>query len=220
MLIGMDLCVAYGGEEGRPIGTILTNKVGLTATEEPNRTANMEKDWFELGRPRLGLAALDKDYVAVPWQPVVYSLADKKATVWNRTYSFADQSLLSAVNCDGVEILVSPISLNVQINGQSGNLQFAEPEIVKEMTGKGRVVLRRTGGFSTLHAELTYTIEYDGLIWCELKLTMPDGRPTFEQLQLAVKLKREAAELTHYVGAHRYLHFPEPAGKFLFKGAA
>ena len=158
-------------------------------------------NWFQLGRPRLGLAALDKETVPVPWQPVNYSAAEQTATVWNRTYSFAGHALLSAVNCAGVNLLTSPVVLNIKVNGVSGSLTFAEPIVIADKTGKGRLVLQRTGCFSYVRAELTYTIEYDGLIWCELKLTIPQGSQRIEQLQLIISLKKDTAALTHYAGA-------------------
>ncbi len=168
---------------------------------EFNAPAEREKSWFELGRPRLGLAALDKETVPVPWQPVTYSVAEQTATMWNRTYSFAGTTFLSAVNCSDVNLLALPMALNIKVGGVSGGMAFTKPIMDVEKTGKGRLVLRRTGSFSQVRAELTYTIEYDGLIWCELKLTAPEGKQHIEHLQLVITFDREVSRLTHYVGA-------------------
>ena len=44
------------------------NGLGTSEAAVHTRTES-EKGWFELGRPRLGLEAMDKETVPVPWLP-------------------------------------------------------------------------------------------------------------------------------------------------------
>ena len=161
----------------------------------------IQKNWFHLGRPQLGLAALDRDNVPIPWSAVTYSAESKTAAVWNRTYSFNGDSLLSSINCSDVNLLASSMILNIGMNGQNGSMKFSEPNIIAEKTGKGRLVLQRTGSFAQFRANLIYSIEYDGLIWCELKLLIPENARKLERLQLVAHFPKQTAKLIHYVGA-------------------
>ncbi len=160
-----------------------------------------DKSWFQLGCPRLGLGALDKETVPIPWEAVSYLKPLQTVKVWNRQYCFAGDMFLSAINCGEVNLFAAPAELNIKVKGTNGRLVFTEPEIIEGKTGKGRLVLRRTGSFLSVAAELIYTIEYDGLIWCELKLLSSDESRHIEQLQLVITLKKDTAVLTHYVGA-------------------
>lgn len=159
------------------------------------------KNWFELGRPRLGLEALDKEVVPVPWEAISYSKSLRTVNIWNRRYSLTGDFFLSDVTCGDVNLFAAPAELNIKVNGTAGKLLLSVPQVIEEKTGKGRLVLKRTGNFLSITAELIYTIEYDGLIWCDLKLTSAGKSSGIEQLQLSVKLKKQAAELVHYVGA-------------------
>lgn len=170
----------------------------LADKTEFNQLIGAYSQWFEDGRPQLGLAALDKDTVPPQWTPVTYATASATATCWNRVYDFSGNGLMSNVTSGSESLLNGPVSLDITVGGQSGTISFGTPTVVEQ--GDGRIILARTGSFGSTSATLEYTFEYDGLLWCDLALTLPSGS-SLEGLKLKVPFKKDAAQLTHYVGA-------------------
>jgi hypothetical protein len=172
----------------------------LAARTEFNQVLGAFSKWFLTGRPKLGLAALDKDTVPPPWTNVTYTATNSTAACWNRNYIFSGNSILENV-ISGTNALISgPLALSMTVAGESGYLELGTPEVEMEASGAGRLVFNRTGAFLDSAATLRCTLEYDGLLWCDLKITVPTNK-ALEKLTLETFFEKDAAQLTHYVGA-------------------
>jgi len=168
----------------------------LADKEEFNQLIGDFSDWFTHGRPKLGLAALDKNTVLPPWTPV--SMNGSTGSCWNREYSFSGSNLLENATSGTNSLLDGPIALQVAADGQDGTILFGAPTTTTQ--GDGRVVFERNGGFGNIDATLTYVFEYDGLLDCNLELTRQNGA-SLDALSLEIPFKEDVAQLMHYVGA-------------------
>ncbi|MFA5689684.1 MAG: glycoside hydrolase domain-containing protein [Kiritimatiellales bacterium] len=168
----------------------------LAAQTEFNRLSGTFSKWFESGRPKLGLAALDKDTVLPPWTAV--SWTNGTASCWNRNYNFSGTQFLGNLIAGTNSLLHEPMLLRIAVDQQAGVLSFSEPVITDQ--GQGRICFSRTGSFGNTTASVSYTFEYDGLLWCDLTLNIPDGS-ALTALSLETVVEKESAQLMHYTGA-------------------
>ena len=158
-------------------------KKGLQAVKE---TVMAGSPWFKTNRPKLGLEALDGDYVPFPFENV--AAKDDTLSVWARKYSFGGKGLLDQVSVKNEELLRK--SVNLTLNGKE--LDFKDYKVVKQQ--KGRVEFTK----SAANAEVKGTFEYDGMV--HFKVTLKPGEKVNE-LTLRMPMTKEASELLHFVGA-------------------
>ncbi len=157
-------------------------KKGLTAVKE----VMMESSpWFK-NKVKLGMEALDDDYVPQPFEPVAVN--GKTISVWAREYDFSGRGVLDQVSVNNEKLLHK--SINLTLNGKELDLQ--NYQITKDR--KGRAGFTKTGS----NAKLEGTLEYDGMLHCRLTLT--PGRKV-KELTLRMPMTAEASQLLHFVGA-------------------
>lgn len=162
-----------------------------TAAPDGNTVILEPSPWFK-DRPRAAMEALADNTVPPPWTPVELNGATVK--VWDRAYDFSGDKMIRSITGGNSELLAAPVTL--KLNG--GELAFGPVNIVK--AGKGRVVFERP--FTApdgVSGRLTATAEYDGMIWCSLRMNVPKG--TLDEFALRIPVAAENAELLHYVGA-------------------
>ena len=157
-------------------------KKGLQVIKE---TIMQPSPWFK-NKVKLGMAALDGDYVPQPFQPV--AVKGKTLSVWARNYDFSGSGVLDQVTANNEKLLRK--SVNLTINGKE--LELKKYQIVKQQ--KGRVEFTKTAA----NAELKGTFEYDGMVHC--RLTLKPEKPV-EELTLRIPMTKEASEILHFVGA-------------------
>ena len=149
--------------------------------------------WFEK-RPAIALEALDDTTVPPPWTPM--EIRNDKIFVWNRCYDLSGDALVKQMSSSETELLSSPLQLIM--NGQELHLSPVRPIKVSD----GRIRLERTfTAVDDVRGTVEYLLEYDGMIWCTLKIQAP-GK-TLRNLSLRIPLRRENSELFHFVGAPR-----------------
>ena len=141
--------------------------------------------WFKTNRPKLGLEALDGDYVPFPFENV--AVKDDTLSVWARKYSFGGKGLLDQVNVKNEKLLRKSITLT--LNGKE--LDFKDYKVVKQQ--KGRVEFTK----SAANAEVKGTFEYDGMV--HFKVTLKPGEKVNE-LTLRMPMTKAASELLNFIG--------------------
>ncbi|MBO7328056.1 MAG: hypothetical protein J6W00_04710 [Lentisphaeria bacterium] len=142
--------------------------------------------WFKTGRPKLGLEALDGDYVPYPFENV--AVKGSELAVWERKYNFGGNGLLDQVSAKNENLLRK--SVNMTLNGKE--LKFGNYKVVKQQ--KGRVEFTK----SAANAKVQGTFEYDGMV--HFKVTLKPGEKVNE-LTLRMPMTKEASELLNFIGA-------------------
>ncbi|MFA5689683.1 MAG: LamG domain-containing protein [Kiritimatiellales bacterium] len=165
-------------------------EVAKTTVPATEKNVGLRSRWFENGCPKLGLEALNGDVVLPPWTPVQYEQGN--VGTWGRQYSVSGAGALGSVVSAGAEVLSAPVSF---LLGKE-QISFSVPEVVSKEAG--RLVLVRKASAKAADVTLTYTIEYDGVIWCDLALK-PKG--VLDRLELNIPFTANAADMIHYVGA-------------------
>ena len=157
-------------------------KKGLQVIKE---TIMAPSPWFK-NKVKLGMEALDGDFVPQPFEPV--AVKGKTLKVWARDYDFSGKGVLDQVTVNNEKILRK--SVNLTVNGKELNL--ANYKVAKQQ--KGRVEFSK----SAANAKLEGTFEYDGMVHCRLTLTPGEK---VNELTLRMPMTKEASELLHFVGA-------------------
>ena len=158
-------------------------KKGIQVVEEKIMDGS---PWFKTGRPKLGLEALDGDYVPYPFENV--SVKGDELAVWERKYNFGGSGLLDQVVAKNEKLLNK--SVNLTLNGKE--LKFSDYKVTKQQ--KGRVQFTKKAA----NAKVEGTFEYDGMV--HFKVTLKPGEKVNE-LTLRMPMTKEASELLHFVGA-------------------
>lgn len=141
--------------------------------------------WFD-ERPRIGLEALAPDYVPAPWKPIVFKQG--KGHVWGRCYDFSGKGMISGITTGKLSLLTGPVRL--ELNGRI--LDFGPLKLLSKAAG--RVIGERSCSVAVLH----YRLEYDGMIWCELRLNA--GAKPVKSLVMIMPMTSSAAQAVHYTG--------------------
>ena len=157
-------------------------KKGLQVVKE---TIMQPSPWFK-NPVKLGLEALDGNYVPYPFQPV--EVKGKNLNVWQRSYDFSGSGLLDQVTVKNEKLLRK--SVNVTLNGKE--IKFGNYQVGK--TQKGRVAFSKKAA----NADLQGTFEYDGMVHFRLTLKPSDR---VQELSLRMPMTQRASELLHFVGA-------------------
>ena len=157
-------------------------KKGLEIVQE---TVMDGSPWFK-NRPKLGLEALDGNYVPYPFENVAAEGSD--LSVWQRKYSFGGSGLLDQVNVKNENLLRK--SVNLTLNGEE--LKLGNCKVTKQQ--KGRIEFTKTAS----NAEVKGAFEYDGMV--HLRVTLTPGKKV-EELTLRMPMTREASEFINFVGA-------------------
>lgn len=158
------------------------------------------------------------DQVPAPWTPVKIRRTDSglQAEVWGRTYSFGKTPFLEQVQSAGAEMLQHPIALKLQANGEAFQWVHRSTELLESSDVSAKI--RQQFDAGPLALEITATLEYDGYILCNTKITAVQDCE-IDQLLLQIPVKSEHARLAYGDRVFpRPMNPPKPMGEF-FSGA-
>jgi len=140
------------------------------------------------------------------WPPVEPDVPAVK--VWGREYRFDSGLFLTAATSKEASLLASPIEARLRWPG--GSAVLAGPPATLAESSDARAVLRARADAGPFSADGTITVEFDGLIRTDLRLSGPPETP-LEEFVLRIPLPAERA---------RYLyHFPGQWGSVENAGA-
>ncbi|OGV70043.1 MAG: hypothetical protein A3K19_24860 [Lentisphaerae bacterium RIFOXYB12_FULL_65_16] len=146
--------------------------------------------------PWLGTREGLTDQVPAPWT----KLKVKKDAVrcWGRSYRFTRSILPTEVVTRDTSVLAGPITLTGRANGAP--LAWTGDKVEFPVRDDDRVTLTGTARAAGVTLSGSTTVEFDGMLRVDLKLTPDAGVATLQDLSLEIPLKPEHA---------RYLyHFP------------
>ncbi len=132
--------------------------------------------------------------VLPPWTPV--EVAGAKVKVWGRSYEFGAGGLPSAVVTKDANMLAGPITLRGTADGKELAWTGGTCRTAEARPEAARVVGSVESG--NLHCQATATIEYDGMIRCDLRLMPKSGKVTVERLLLEMPLDARHVGYMHY----------------------
>ena len=167
---------------------VLMVLLGASALRAESPDAEPAAPWW------LGSKAGITREVLPPWTPVEAAGATVK--VWGRTYEFGTLPLPCSVVTKDAEVLAAPIVLRGIADGKE--LTWTGPGCRTVEAQPDAVRLAGEASSGNLRCEGTVTIEYDGMIRCDLRLLPKTGKVTIQRLTLEMPLLAQHA---------RYLHF-------------
>ena len=132
--------------------------------------------------------------VLPPWTPV--EAADATVNVWGRTYEFGTLPLPCSVVTKDAEVLAAPIMLRGIADGKE--LTWTGPGCRTVDAQPDAVRLAGEASSGNLRCEGTATIEYDGMIRCDLRLLPKAGKVTIQRLTLEMPLETQHAHYLHF----------------------
>ena len=132
--------------------------------------------------------------VLPPWTPV--EAAGAAVKVWGRTYQFGTLPLPSDVVARNAKVLASPITLRGTADGKE--LTWAGPgcRLIESRPDAARLAGAAESG--NLLCEGTATIEYDGMVRCDLRIGPKTGKVTLQRLALEMPLDASHAAYLHF----------------------
>ncbi len=133
------------------------------------------------------------DEVLPPWSPVNVSGLD--VGVWGRAHQFGPLPLPASALTRGAEMLAGPVTLAGVADGAlltwtatSGQVISAIPSVVRMALSAESDTLRCSGQVS---------VEYDGMIRCDLSIAPKAGQAVIQRLDLEIPLVPERALFLH-----------------------
>lgn len=143
----------------------------------------------------------NKIEVPKPWTPVKAS-QDGVVQVWGRTYDLR-AVFPGSVLSNGVEILSGGVQLRTAT--QQGPVSWKVEKVALKTSTLGKAVYDIAMSGGGLRLQGTMTIEFDGLVWYDLKLSASDQPVEVASMTLDIPLAAQFAEL---MSRHRFLVDP------------
>jgi hypothetical protein len=165
---------------------LLLTRASLLGAEPPD--AKPAAPWW------LGSRAGVSQEVLPPWTPVEAAGATVK--VWGRTYKCGVLPLPCNIVTRDAKVLASPVALRGTVDGKE--LTWIGPgcRLLESRPDAARLAGAASSG--NLLCEGTATIEYDGMIRCDLSLRPKSGKVTLERLELEMPLVASHAAYLHF----------------------
>ncbi|MGC8639891.1 MAG: glycoside hydrolase domain-containing protein [Isosphaeraceae bacterium] len=133
------------------------------------------------------------DAVLPPWTPV--AVAGNQANVWGRSYRFGTPALPVSVITRGAEMLAGPITLVAETSRGSRNWMTMVSRAGEVRPDHAQFV--NTCRSADFQCESTATVEYDGMVRCNLRLISVSGKVSIERLSLEIPLVADHATFVH-----------------------
>lgn len=130
--------------------------------------------------------------VPPPWIPIVAS--EESVKCWGREYSFKNSFLPSQICSQGKDLLASPISISVSAAGKELEKSDVKIEWKEKKGNKASIAL--SGKLGNIDLASDISIEYDGFMWVNLKLT-PRTSIKIDRLTVNIPMKKEFATLVN-----------------------
>jgi len=133
------------------------------------------------------------DAVLPPWTPV--EVSGKRVSVWGRTYGLRELPLPASVVTRGTEILASPIGRRAEADGKQVTWSGLGLEVADAKPAIARLAARADS--ESLRCEGTVSVEYDGMMRCDLRLVPKRGEVSLDKLTLEIPLRPPYAKYLH-----------------------
>lgn len=131
--------------------------------------------------------------VLPPWTPVAVSGQD--VGVWGRIHRFGPLPLPASAVTAGAEMLAGPVMLTGAADGKPLAWTNARSRVLQVAPHVARLELSAES--ETLRCSGQVTIEYDGMIRCDLSIAPKAGQASIEKLDLEIPLVGEHALFLH-----------------------
>ena len=141
-------------------------------------------------KPKAGITG-----VVAPWTPL--TVDGDGVSCWNRTYTFAQSPLPTAIRSNQEELLAAPIHFAYRANGTRYTLAKGTSRIINQQPD--RVELQGTMGDERLQVEAKARLEFDGALIYHLTVT-PKTPLDVEDFSLVVPLRTEWAQ--YFMNCH------------------
>jgi hypothetical protein len=183
-----------------------TNRALLRVYDKQGKLISQSEEpkIFELSAPegwwnnKLG----EDDIILPPWTPMTKS-ADT-ISCWGRTISFDGQPLPVQIKSNGEDLLASPISIDLKLDGKK--LTFVNGKVDYPVATETKMERIWTAKAEGIELKVKTFTEFDGLIWTTLSVKNQSGKP-ISGLQVTVPLKKERATFIHT--PQRTMDYPE-----------
>ena len=142
----------------------------------------------------LGSQAGVSEELLPPWTPV--EVAGSTIAVWGRTYGLGDLPLPASVVTRESEILASPIVLVGEAEGKKLVWTGPGPKTVE--AGPHLARLAAQADSASLRCEGTVSVEYDGMVRCDLKLLPKENEVLLDRLVLEIPIRPQYAKYLHF----------------------
>lgn len=134
----------------------------------------------------------DGEHAPYPWRDV--TVDGNLVTVWGRTYDFGDKLFPQAVTTQGRQILRAPIGVWLRTADGEISPDSSVADISWTRKSNTRVESVRSLRLGNLTVENSFWIEYDGMVWCNLRL-IPDGNVRVESLSFDIPFNRDFSDV-------------------------
>jgi len=140
------------------------------------------------------------DKVPPPWTPLEVKADAVK--MWGRSYDFNGRLFPVQITNQGKKILSAPVSLSIKMaDGTSAMSSDTVSRITGEKKSPVRVSSIRGQNLGGVEITSKSYIEFDGMMWMEIKVAPRDGRAAVKELTLTIPMKKKYA---HLINAYDY----------------
>lgn len=147
------------------------------------------KPWWQ------GSQAGITDRLLPPWTPV--EAADGQVKVWGRTYRFdGPLPMPSGVETREKQVLAGPVTLLGKAEGQELRWTGGACKVIESRPSAAR--LQGQADSAHLQCEGTITVEFDGMIRCDLALRPKQASVNLQELVLEMPMPAEHAKYFHF----------------------
>ena len=134
---------------------------------------------------RVGIEALEADWVPDPWTPVTVN--GGQVAVWGREYSFGAGSLIAGIESQGRTLLAEGVAVHYTVGGQDYTVALAAP--VVSLVGQGVAMVQQTGTSPHFTLNAQHRIEFDGMVRVDLAIE-PLGALQVDALWIEIPYER------------------------------
>jgi len=143
----------------------LTAKDGhVAATTSTTFTKWDTPVWLE---ERVGLDALNADWVPDPWTPV--AVGESSVDVWGRRFDFAADSVIAKITSQNTPLLAGGIAIHYEASDKRHTVALEAPKL--SSLGKGRAKAEQRGTSRHFDLHVIQQIEFDGMDRIDLRLS-------------------------------------------------
>ena len=139
---------------------------------------------------------IKQDHVPSPWTNLAVKKSNQQIIVscWNRDYTFSSKSLFAEqITTSKINLLSKPVQLLLKINNKVNPINDIEQTIISQ-TFK-RVVIKSVAKlFNNSNITVIATIDYDGFIWYQTTLNVPNNS-TLEKLSIQFDMEKNYSPL-------------------------
>jgi hypothetical protein len=137
-------------------------------------------------REKVGLAALNADWVPSPWTAL--KRKGSCISVWGREYDYGGEGIIRQIVSQGEKLLKSPVRIKYKLMGENKAREFSKYELKFKPQGKGRIEIIKKAADGNLKLETLQTLEFDGFSKITVKLR-PQNALKLEKLWVEIPFK-------------------------------